>query len=176
MQYSSLDFVAGLKRGTDEGSLPEIAQYSPYYLPFNVFTASLPKDQTFIFYLFYLISSKIILVILITSIVSSFVSHYENLPMHYIEIFSALKIKNFIGIKMTFLIFLFKTRIVGAVLTSTHHLCFRAIIGKNIYPPPLPINPIFSIFHCIKVGLRGVYISWTFPGRTVRKLACSVGG
>ena len=27
----SLAFVAGLKRATDEGSLPEIAQYSPYY-------------------------------------------------------------------------------------------------------------------------------------------------
>ena len=25
---------------TDEGSLPDIAQYSPYYLPLNVFTAS----------------------------------------------------------------------------------------------------------------------------------------
>ena len=29
-----------LKRATDEGSLPEIAQYSPYYLPLNVLTAS----------------------------------------------------------------------------------------------------------------------------------------
>ena len=36
----SLAFVAGFKRATDEGSLPEIAQYSPYYLPLNVFTAS----------------------------------------------------------------------------------------------------------------------------------------
>ena len=36
----SLAFVAGLKRATDEGSLPEIEQYSPYYLPLNVFTAS----------------------------------------------------------------------------------------------------------------------------------------
>ena len=41
MQHNySLAFVAGLKRATDEGSLPEIAQYSPYYLPLNVFTAS----------------------------------------------------------------------------------------------------------------------------------------
>ena len=45
---NSLAFVAGLKRATDEGSLPEIAQYSPYYLPLNVLM--LPKDQTFIFY------------------------------------------------------------------------------------------------------------------------------
>ena len=39
-QYNSLAFVAGLKRTTDEGSLSEIAQYSPYYLPLNVFAAS----------------------------------------------------------------------------------------------------------------------------------------
>ena len=32
--------LCNLKRATDEGSLPEIAQYSPYYLPLNVFTAS----------------------------------------------------------------------------------------------------------------------------------------
>ena len=36
----SLAFVAGLKRATDEGSVPEITQYSPYYLSFYVFTAS----------------------------------------------------------------------------------------------------------------------------------------
>ena len=33
-------FVAGLKRATDEGSLPEIAEYIPYYIPLNVFIAS----------------------------------------------------------------------------------------------------------------------------------------
>ena len=48
LQHNSLAFVAGLKRATDEGSLPKIAQYSPYYLPLNVLL--LPKDQTFIFY------------------------------------------------------------------------------------------------------------------------------
>ena len=37
VQYNSLAFVAGLNRATDEGSLPEIAQYSPYYLPLNLF-------------------------------------------------------------------------------------------------------------------------------------------
>ena len=36
---------------TDKGSLPEIAQYSPYYLPLNVL--QLPKDQTIISYLLY---------------------------------------------------------------------------------------------------------------------------
>ena len=40
LQHNSLAFVAGLKRATDEGSLPEIVQYSPYYLPLNDFTAS----------------------------------------------------------------------------------------------------------------------------------------
>ena len=40
LQYNSLAFVAGFKRATDEGSLPEIAQYSPYYLPLNVCAAS----------------------------------------------------------------------------------------------------------------------------------------
>ena len=49
LQYNSVAFVAGFKRATDEeGSLPEIVQYSPYYLPLNVLL--LPKDQTFIFY------------------------------------------------------------------------------------------------------------------------------
>ena len=40
LQCTSLAFVAGFKRATDEGSLPVIAQYSPYFLPLNVFTAS----------------------------------------------------------------------------------------------------------------------------------------
>ena len=48
LQYNSLAFVAGLYRFTDEGSLPEIAQYSPYYLPLNVFTAS--KGSNLYFY------------------------------------------------------------------------------------------------------------------------------
>ena len=42
---TSLAFIAGFKRATDEGSLPEIAQYSPYYLPLNVLL--LPKDSFF---------------------------------------------------------------------------------------------------------------------------------
>ena len=40
LQYNGLAFVAGLGGATDEGLLPEIAQYSPYYPPLNVFTAS----------------------------------------------------------------------------------------------------------------------------------------
>ena len=45
-----------LKRATDEGSLPEIAQYSPYNLTLNVFM--LPKGQTIIFYLLTLSSTQ----------------------------------------------------------------------------------------------------------------------
>ena len=33
-------FICHARRATDEGSLPEIVQYSPYYLPLNVFTAT----------------------------------------------------------------------------------------------------------------------------------------
>ena len=40
LQYKSLAFVAGLSRATDDGSLPEIAQYRPYHLPLNIFAAS----------------------------------------------------------------------------------------------------------------------------------------
>ena len=52
LQHYSLAFVASLERVTDEGSLPKIAKYSPYYLPLNVLP--LPKDQTIIFYLLFL--------------------------------------------------------------------------------------------------------------------------
>ena len=40
LQYNSLAFVASLKRANDEGSLPEISQYSPYYDRLNVSIAS----------------------------------------------------------------------------------------------------------------------------------------
>ena len=43
--------LAVLTRATAEGSLPEIAQYSSYYLTLNVLV--LPKDQTIIFYLLF---------------------------------------------------------------------------------------------------------------------------
>ena len=40
LQHISLAFDVGLKRATDESSLPKIAQYSSYYLPVKVFSAS----------------------------------------------------------------------------------------------------------------------------------------
>ena len=41
-----------------------------------------------------------------------------------------------------------------AVLTSTHNLCFRAKIRKNVYP----CKPQFNY---IKVGCKGVFITRT---------------
>ena len=49
LKYKSLAFVAGFNRATDEGSLPEIAQYSPYFLPLNVFTAFKGSNLYFIY-------------------------------------------------------------------------------------------------------------------------------
>ena len=44
--------------------------------------------------------------------------------------------------------------ITGAVLTSTHSLCFKAKIRKNMYTP---VNPTFTIY--TKVGCTGVFIT-----------------
>ena len=40
LQYIYLPFIAGLYRDTNEGSVPKIAQYSPYRLSLNLVTAS----------------------------------------------------------------------------------------------------------------------------------------
>ena len=42
---------------TDEGLLPEIVQYSPYYLPLNVFTASKGSNLYILFKHFVLTDS-----------------------------------------------------------------------------------------------------------------------
>ena len=52
LQYNNLAFVAGFKKATDEGSLPEIAQYSPYYLPLNVLMASKGSNLYILFHIF----------------------------------------------------------------------------------------------------------------------------
>ena len=68
-----------------------------------------------------------------------------------------------------------------AVLTSTHDLCFRAKIRKNVYPGTPQFCYITSThnlcfrakkrknvypgtpqFCYIKVGCKGVYITWTY--------------
>ena len=59
---------------------------------------------------------------------------YENLPIQYIEIFLLVKIENFIGKNLIFLIFfaqyidcgyrLEPPLLTEAVLTCTHNLCF----------------------------------------------------
>ena len=45
-------------------------------------------------------------------------------------------------------------RLSEAVLPSTHNLCFGAKIRKNVYP----CKPEF---YYIKVGYKGVFITWT---------------
>ena len=57
LQYNSLAFVDGLKRATDEGSVPEIAHYSPYYLPLNVLIASKGSNLYILFIRFLLRSN-----------------------------------------------------------------------------------------------------------------------
>ena len=64
----SFDWPSG-KRATDEGSLPEIVQHSPYYLPLNALL--LPMDQTFIFYL------------LLLQLVLCRVAALKSLPVHH---------------------------------------------------------------------------------------------
>ena len=44
--------TAGFQRVADKGLVPETAQYGPYYIFLNVFTAS--KASTFIFYFSYI--------------------------------------------------------------------------------------------------------------------------
>ena len=53
--------------------------------------------------------------------------HYENLPMQYTEIFSPVKIENFV-----------RKIFAEAVLTSTHNLCFGAKIRKLGIPLRTP--------------------------------------
>ena len=45
-----------------------------------------------------------------------------------------------------------QNRIIEAVLTSTHDLCFGAKVRKNVYPCK-------SQFYYIKVGCKGVFVT-----------------
>ena len=82
--------------------------------------------------------------------------------MQYAAIFHGCKNDNFQMKKVDdFLIFAQNidrgytfNRLSEAVLTSTHNLCFRAKIRKNVYP----CKPQF---YYIKVGCKGVYITRT---------------
>ena len=75
---------------------------------------------------------------LISSILTKIQPHYENLPMHYTQIFLALKSENF-QLKIFDIFLIFAQNIDcgytlepprEAVLTSTHNLCFGAKIRK----------------------------------------------
>ena len=57
----------------------------------------------------------------------SLLSHYENLSMQYIEMFSDAKFENCSGKILIYLI------ILEAVRTSTHTLCFRTKVKKKFY-------------------------------------------
>ena len=82
--------------------------------------------------------------------------------MQNIEIFSSVKIENFTRQKSNLQYFCSKHRlwVHEAVLTSTHNLCFGAKFRKKGIP--LHITPVLLLY--IKVGFKGVYITWTcFP-------------
>ena len=53
-----LAIIASLKRVTDKCSVPDIAQYGPYYLPLKIFTTS-TKDQAFAFYFIFQIYEEV---------------------------------------------------------------------------------------------------------------------
>ena len=88
--------------------------------------------------------------------------HYANTPMQYTAIFHGCKNVNFQ--MKTYNIFLIFAQNIDcgytleppneAVLMSTHNLCFRAKIRKNVYP-------CTPQFHYIKVGCKGVFITRT---------------
>ena len=63
--------LLALQRATAEGSLPDISQYSPYYLPLNVLL--LPKDQPFIFYS------------LLLQLVLCHAAALKSLPVHHLQ-------------------------------------------------------------------------------------------
>ena len=73
--------------------------------------------------------------------------HYANTPMQYTAIFHGCKNSNFQMKKYNILLIFAKNNEV--VLMSTHNLCFRAKIRKNVYP-------CTPQFHYIKVGCKGV--------------------
>ena len=90
-------------------------------------------------------------------LIISVTAHYENMPMRYTAIFHGYKSNNF-QMKNCVIFLIFAQNIdrgyTEAVLTSTHDLCFRVKIRKNVHP----CKP--QLFF-IKVGCKGVYITRT---------------
>ena len=75
------------------------------------------------------------------------------IPMHYAEIFKGCKNDNF-QLKLFYIFVIFAENIDCGVLTSTHNLCFKAKIRKNVYT----CKPHF---YYIKVGCKWVFITLT---------------
>ena len=74
--------------------------------------------------------------------------------MQYTAIFHGCKNDNFQMKNGDIFIILAQNIYCGYTLTSTHDLCFRAKMRKNVYP----CKPQFF---CIKVGCKGVYTTRT---------------
>ena len=86
--------------------------------------------------------------------------HYANMPVEYTAIFYGCKNDNF-QMKNCDIFLIFAQNIDRGytfepphVLTSTHNLCFRGKLRKNVYPckPQL---------YYIKAGSKGVFITRT---------------
>ena len=76
--------------------------------------------------------------------------------MQYSAIFSAVKIKKHNEKRLNFKYFFFVQNIeCGYVLTSTHYLCIGSTV-RNIGIHVHLYTPVY-----IKLGFKGVYISWT---------------
>ena len=88
------------------------------------------------------------------------ICHYEIIPMQYTAIFHGCKNVHFQMKHFDIFLIFAQTIDCGyneAVLTSTHNLCFRAKIRKNVYP----CKPQF---YYIRVGCKGVFVTRTcFP-------------
>ena len=77
-------------------------------------------------------------------------NHYENTPMQYTAIFHGCKYQNFykkncdifpIFAQNIYCGYMLR-RLIEAVLTSTHNLCFGAKMRKKMC---IPVNPSFTI-------------------------------
>ena len=95
-------------------------------------------------------------------IVIQLIIHYENLPMQYTEIFSAVKTENFTRKKLDISYIFAQNLHCGYTLepphrgglTSTHNVCFGSKIRKLGIPLETPVVPY-------KIGVQGLYITRT---------------
>ena len=99
---------------------------------------------------------------MLLTLVCSDNAHYENMPMQYKEIFKVVKNENFQEkINDIFLIFaqnIYCWYTLEPLRRGSSNESQSMFWSKNRYYPCIPQ------FHYIKVGYKGVFISWTcFP-------------